>query len=328
MRGIAIIAVLIIHITANAAVSSPVGSKPFIFYNFINSLALFAVPHFLFISSLVLSYKLSQEKIDLISFSLKRLRTSLAPYLIWSALYMAYIRIAYGYGELFSIVYWVKQLYQGTAFYHLYYLLIIIQLYLLIPLIHRFIGKTSFPVFLAATVLCQALFYIVNKAIIYKIYPYPGCLIGSYLTVFFLGTWLGVHYEKALTVLQKNKYLIYGAALLAAGVFIYTNTNLRMNKQMSLNVYYLIYHSFAVMASLALWLSMQQSTNILLKNIGEYSFGIFLVHPLILDIWNKCTFFSGDISLWLGFVVVFVLSYIISLFITKQNTIRKILLSR
>ena len=62
MRGIAILAVVIIHVTAGATITYTSGSISYFSYNIVNSFLQFAVPLFLFISSVVFKLEIKSKK--------------------------------------------------------------------------------------------------------------------------------------------------------------------------------------------------------------------------------------------------------------------------
>ena len=106
----------------------------------------FSVPIFFFISAFGLFYNLNiDEPLDYRAFMKKRFRTVLVPYLVWSAFYLLHDGLFYGVGfpdplHLLSILFF------GTAKYQLYFLVILIWFYLLMPLwiaIVRRAGKAS-----------------------------------------------------------------------------------------------------------------------------------------------------------------------------------------
>jgi peptidoglycan/LPS O-acetylase OafA/YrhL len=97
--------------------------------------AKFAVPVFIFITGLVLFYNYNRE-LHYGSFILKRCKDILLPYLLWSTVYALIFREV-------GLPFWLelKQIFNlwltGTASYHLWYVVMMIQLYLLFPFIQK-----------------------------------------------------------------------------------------------------------------------------------------------------------------------------------------------
>ena len=332
MRGIAILAVIIIHVTADATISYSSGSPKFIIYNIINSLVQFAVPLFLFISSIVLSYKFSQERIYLKQFYVKRIKSAVIPYILWSVFYIFSVKIFYGYGNLLSWRNWIKWLITGTAFYHLYFLLIIVQLYLAIPLLFFIFRRVSFSVMLFTVIVAQSLFYYANKIFIYPYYPYPACLLGSYIPVCFVGTWIGARYQQVLNLWMSHKSIINFLSALFVVIFLFVNIAVRMAKPIDWRVYYGIYHIFALMVSISVWLAMTQKSFTFLDELGNQSFAIYLIHPLFLAIgnlaWKKLGFFTQELHIGLNFIIICFLSYLFGKIVSQQRVLSKVFLSR
>jgi len=90
VRSIAILAVVLIHTTADATMSLPKGSISQIIVFAVNEASQFAVPVFIFISGIVLFYRYYDSwdfKALAWSFYRKRIGSVLIPYLIWSFFY-------------------------------------------------------------------------------------------------------------------------------------------------------------------------------------------------------------------------------------------------
>lgn len=334
MRGLAILAVVIIHVTASATVYYPLGSIKYLFYNSVNSLVQFAVPLFIFISSLVLSYRFKAGNDFSPAFYFKRLRGVVLPYLLWSLGYAALKSWLNGnLSEFFWLAQRWEELITGSAFYHLYFFLIIIQLYLVFPLVIWLLRKLTLSQTLLLAVVMQATFYYVNKAVIYHLYPHPGNLLGSYLTVLLVGCWVGLNYEAIKEQFKKYLALLCLVNVLLGVLFVIVNIKVRGGMSLNLIAYYLVYHSFVLLTSWNMWqLMMKPFLNKTFWKLGQHSFAIYLIHPFFLAVWHY--FWRNDglinlsITLGLGFVFVLVCSYLFGLFLRRWPGLGRILLSR
>ena len=144
VRAIAIIAVVLIHATAKP-ISELVRTTPSFFtYQMFNTIASFAVPVFIFLSGFVLIYNYKDKPLSfgtIIQFYKKRLIYIVVPYLFFSVFYFAFIQWWY-YDvsdfwlllEQFLHAFFIK----GGTMYHLYFMYIIVQFYILFPLIWMF----------------------------------------------------------------------------------------------------------------------------------------------------------------------------------------------
>jgi len=334
MRGIAILSVVIIHVTAGATIAYTPESISYYFYNIVNSFLQFAVPLFLFISSVILCWKVSQEdKTPLLLFYRKRLRGVVFPYLLWSFLYIALKLVLYRDRSMLSWSFLGKELLNGTAFYHLYFLLIIMQLYLFLPFIKMLLQKMKFTHVCILTVILQVGFYYLNKNWIYQIYPYPANLLGSYFSVSIIGSWIGLNYEKVKIVLLQGKGYFWILHLLFVTLFIFINIKLRMGASVGLIAYYGIYHLFVLAASVSILLFTLLRQRQFLESFGEHSFSIYLVHPFFLAFWQylwQAVGFvtNGHLFYLCGFIFTIILSYVVSFVFAKWRILGRIFLTR
>lgn len=330
LRGIAILAVVFIHATATATIAFPPSSLHFFYYNIINSLAQFAVPLFLFVSSVVLSYKLQGEKVS-IPYYLKRIRSALVPYVLWSFAYTILKAYSNGSASFLNPLSFLKALYIGTTFYHLYFFLIILQLYICLPLTHLLIKKLSFIKVLTLVIFLQSIFYILNKHYLYALYPYPANLLASYLPVFLVGTWIGANYDAVLASVQKYWKILFSVALFFVVLFVIINIKLRLQEPLNLYLYYTIYHCFTLANATLFWVYASKYKLNFLSMLGKHSFGIFLLHPLFLIIWDRLGKIAPvyyDIMVGGSFLFAVIVPYYLSMFLSQNPKISRFLFAR
>ena len=131
IRGISMLGVVAIHI-GSQYLSNP---TPNLFLLAIYEIvSRFSVPIFFFISAFGLFYKINlDENFDYIKFLRRRFKAVLIPYLIWSVLYIVHDNFFYGSG-IPAPTYALEILFFGLAKYQLYFLVILIWFYLLMPL--------------------------------------------------------------------------------------------------------------------------------------------------------------------------------------------------
>lgn len=140
MRGFAIICVLLVH-TAQVALSMP-GLHPVAFSNFaVCVVALVAIPLFTFISGAVLGAKY-RGHFNLLKFYAKRAPT-FVPYLVFSAAYIA-LSVTLGGAEMnferMLKTVFLFQSYDPSIYSHLWFFGLLLQLYLLYPLLEKIYG--------------------------------------------------------------------------------------------------------------------------------------------------------------------------------------------
>lgn len=138
-RAIAIIAVIAIHATSRT-LAETLDTSLFHPFLFINKFSQFAVPSFVFLSGFVLFYNYIDRPLGgktLAKFYSRRLIYIIVPYLVFSVLYFILKMTAghtWGMPLNEQAAKFGKYLWTGTAYTHLYYIIIIIQFYVLFPL--------------------------------------------------------------------------------------------------------------------------------------------------------------------------------------------------
>lgn len=312
LRGIAILGVIMVHATSSAVVR--VHDSPMLgVYVFLNTFALFCVPAFIFLSGFVLFYNYYDKPLTLgmlRSFYWKRLTQLLVPYIVVSAGYELLGHMAsrreWNPGAMLSL-FW-QHLLSGKAYTHLYYVIIMIQLYVLFPLLLLLFQRLKMSVRLAVPLglVIQWGFYLLNRNLLHV--PSKGSWSLSYFTPFLLGAFFGMCYplfkrwlgiggqtgeggrgRTVWTALMTALWLVVTAA------FIWMYYELRSGGTTFKGYYYEIgYSAFTVLTTLALmklcailYRKGPQWTISLLTDLGALSFGIYLLHPLILYVYRK-----------------------------------------
>ena len=183
----------------------------------------FSVPIFFFISAFGLFYNLDlKEPFDFRYFLKRRFKTVLIPYLVWSFFYLIHDGLLYGVGfpdplHLLSILFF------GNAKYQLYFLVILLWFYLLMPLWIIIVKKMS-KMSLAWLLLAQLAFdYWSSFSTSFNIFVYglpdtswlkPFLLyrlnywVMHYVFIFILGGYLAVHIDKFMQFMKSNRNFI------------------------------------------------------------------------------------------------------------------------
>ncbi|WP_127547566.1 acyltransferase [Paenibacillus amylolyticus] len=326
-RAFAIMAVVAIHATSTAVAHYPKHTLDHDVYYFWNTFLQFAVPAFLFLSSLVLFYNYSSkvnEKGWMLAFYKKRLFNVFVPYVVWSLIYFAIKQLLAGKEPLTHSVQFAKQLVMGTAHTHLYFFLIILQFYIVFPWLLSLTRHRLFNRYLP-------LFFIAGQAIFYALhlqfhFERTGSLLPSYLIVIGFGAWVGLNFEWALKKLYTHRYVLIAALLGGGAIFIYGNAYIKTAfaayPVITYTVLFLFRNLFTLSACLLLLIfserigtgkhtEVRKATRIL-DSLGTVAFGVFLMHPLVLLFWRRE--FTDDLAR--HFSVGIILSYIVALLIS------------
>jgi peptidoglycan/LPS O-acetylase OafA/YrhL len=157
LRVIATFTVISIHVTAAYVLVSPTGYLA-------NQLGRFAVPLFIIMSGFLLQYAdlNGTTKLSPKAFFQKRFDRILWPYLLWSLFYVAFTGIL-SHEFLATAKALPSHLLWGTGYYHLYFVIIMIQLYLLFPWLGRLLARHPRRLLLTSFILtfaCQLVLYL------------------------------------------------------------------------------------------------------------------------------------------------------------------------
>ncbi|MCX5780405.1 MAG: acyltransferase, partial [Firmicutes bacterium] len=274
----------------------------------------YAVPMFIFITGLVLFYNHGPGEFNYPEFIRKRFSQIFIPYAAWTAIY--YFWSGMGSGHSFSLVLadLVRVTVSGDAAYHLWFMVAIMQFYLLFPFFRWFILKfkdravsvlsLGLLVYIALmwfnTYQAPQIYEQTQLPLLKNLLAYRDRLFISWFFYFLLGGYAGLYARKLriiLTAIQKINVWVYllsfGLVLLAvvktgrigpSGTYMMnymftlplTPAMVIFLTSSLLTIYYL---------SLTLFMKNQLITRIL-RTFGRYSYGCYFVHALVLYYTN------------------------------------------
>lgn len=302
LRAIAILAVISIHVSVYFTQMNKINLLATLYMS-IDVFSQVAVPLFIFISGFVLYNKYPNHG-NIIKFYKKRMVSVIPPYFIFSLFYlgMTYfgsIVLAKPFNhDISDIIYCYIT---GGCFYHLWFFVLIIQLYLLYPAIlliynHFNLKGRTLELLLAAFII----------KVLYELYPIWDESLGrtivfiQYLFYLLLGMIVRSRYDEfLLKVVLKNRLYYISVPLLCStilGIFIfaqkYFNIEISIIQPVAAQYWYLLATMispfyFVVITVLCLNISINIVSHRslpfkLMNKIGHYSFGIYLVHAFIL----------------------------------------------
>ncbi|SCY22946.1 Peptidoglycan/LPS O-acetylase OafA/YrhL, contains acyltransferase and SGNH-hydrolase domains [Paenibacillus polysaccharolyticus] len=326
-RAIAIMAVVAIHATSTAVAHYPKNTWDHDLFYFWNTFLQFAVPAFLFLSSLVLFYNYSaklNEKDWIISFYKKRMFYIFVPYVVWSLIYFVIKKLIAGKEPLAYSVQFVKQLTLGTAHTHLYFFLIILQFYIVFPWILYLTRKPWFRKYLPLYfIAAQGLFYVLNVKFDFE---RTGSLLPSYLIVIGFGAWMGLNFEWLMNKMMHLRYVLLVALISGAAISMYASgiikTTLIEWPVLMYSVLFIVRNIFTLSACLVLLVLSEKvgtrgrrseyKVSRFTDSLGKVAFGIFLIHPLVLMIWRLVLTDDFARHFSLGVVLSFIASLLLS----------------
>lgn len=329
LRAIAIIGVLIIHTTDNTAeVKNLTGLTFSLMY--IEELVRFAVPMFIFVSGFVLYNKYKSELL-VKDFYKKRFMSILIPYIIFSVVYCI-VFAQLGLVPTLTLNSVITSIFNFTAAGHFWYIELILTFYVFYPIIIAYYEmiKDYFKVYMVTALFSPILImYLLGSFI-----PSFGFALSTpfkYLIYFLFGIYTNDNYDKICRLLERismKKVILLGALILIlpfVSMFLFVDP--RCGTQFSNSIPY--YYQLALVSTHILhiciftfclyFLLIYKPRLGILQKIGEYSYGIFLIHALfhyflLICIFPRFSIFPTSLNFY---IILFTLMLTMSYFTVK-----------
>jgi probable poly-beta-1,6-N-acetyl-D-glucosamine export protein len=287
IKGISILAVAIIHATGTFLSLSAEHNK---IYFYLNHLSRFSVPVFFLASGLLLFYQYhDRDPFPLWNFWRKRSSFILLPFLIWSLIYTAYLWWEDPRNIAGTWIDNLSKILLGQGYYHLYFLFVLIQLYFIFPLLLKGFKKFPDSLVLILTLWISILALSFNWNEWTSVW---GISVEEYnirrffpvwLFYFTFGGWLGINW---LRVRDRLKKISLPAIVLTAFLLAFLMT-LEVGLENRSGFYSLVTIPYSVTLFLLVFRLAQLYPLKGVSLIGRYSFGVYLMHPMIQAIWVK-----------------------------------------
>ncbi len=243
----------------------------------------------------------------------RRLERVLVPYMLWATIYFVLLFSAGegGSWEKVILVFGIKFL-TGTITIHLYFIIVIVQFYLLGQFGFCSAGRCS-KTAVGIALLTHLVFSGLNYVILFKDLGYTGYIlraygqsfVGAWLGYYVLGRWIGANYEWFRRWAIHNRSIIGLSAALSVAVAIGESRALSMasNNDLLIPSHWMLSNNvFAIFVTVWL-LSLDPSTiplSRLIQKLGIASFTIYLLHEPLLWFIQK-TISVHEISQLVGF---------------------------
>ena len=295
-RGIAILAVLFIHVSGHfLPILHPAKSltPPGWAWDVLavpNQCFQWAVPCFLMLSALVNAQSLARNP-NLQKYATRRVQTALLPYLLWSTLFIA---VDYALGTLhhLSLGHIAKLLLTGTAYFHLYFFVLVLELYVLLPpLVPLFRRRLPFWTVALGAVLLQLAIYGLNRFVLP--HRFQTTIFWDTLPVA-LGLWLYSQSAEIGVKIQRT-WCWVAAGVTVAALLVYEPLALHLLVFPKQHINTFLYQVgewgyTAGMSVLVLALAFALGRNRLsrlLAYFGAQSLAIYVMHPLAILALDK-----------------------------------------
>jgi surface polysaccharide O-acyltransferase-like enzyme len=279
-KGVAIIAVVAIH--AIYAGGSPY-SPAFVYYR---QLLNFSVPLFFFIAGYWSSMAKIESLRDYTHFLRGRLSRVLIPYFFWSAILLGYEAYCSGSIDLYQIIF---KLFTGGACLGYYFVIAIAQVYVLTPVLQYINRRFEWYGFAAITIFGLAAFFILYLSRYFEVIGHlPWALLFySWIIYYEIGLFLPARYAQTITSpkFRVYIYLIFPVSLLillteisfmlyGGGRFDFALNPIKYST--------LLYSICVILAFFSFKDIFSRLPTKLIYKLGYYSYGIYLVHVMVL----------------------------------------------
>lgn len=274
MRFIACLAVMIVHISATGVTDYIHGSFPHIVMLALNRSFKFTTPIFIFLSGVTSFYSYRDKEFKYFSFLKRRLSKVLVAYFIWCIIYyVAYIWIGY-YG--IDIKFFIKSVLLGTMSYHLYFVIIIVQMYIVGPIFYHILKNSDkkIPILVIAaviTVLCAEFIR----------FQLSDRLFLKYMVFYMFGIYVTLEYDKYISWINKSKIVVVAGYLMTG--LIYTIAS--YYDMVIITYVWFVFSIFSVFFVYYVGLVLKdklRNIHSFIKLFGQSSYYIYLMHPLVL----------------------------------------------
>ncbi|WP_442601565.1 acyltransferase [Paenibacillus sp. KN14-4R] len=361
MRAFAFLAVVMQHAIGHYTYVPETKLEDGVIFALLLLLSKFAVPLFIFISGLLLFYNYDGN-IPYIGFIRKRFKDIVMPFLPWAVLYA----IMFHGLDLSTLASWQKLgllVFTGTACYHLWYVVMTMQLYLIFPFLQRAsmrLRRVSGRITLILTVILGVLYiamlarsgwiyetaYRLNIPILTDFFTeYLDRNALMFLFYFIMGAAVGMHLEKWRAWLMKYRWIlisIYAAMVLGmlykviAGFKLKPELAINYNDTLLLQPLMAIFLIISVLAMHVITIHLSAKANPFISKIimiiGSYSYVAYLAHALMLkyaypiadSIWPASAVTARNLTTFiLATIASIAVAFIIRLVVKQVTNLRR-----
>ncbi len=340
LRAVAMLGVLGIHTGAFAIGSPHVNIHFFLMFDILTR---FSVPIFFFISAFGLFLNRSQKPFNYQDFLKRRLHVVFIPYVAWSLIYLLHQSLSEGNPAVLTPGNISTALFYGLGSYHLYFLVILLWFYLLMPLWQRWLR-----IIVRHPLAWLTLLYILQTGFNYYSVTLLNTATGSdwldtalkyrlnywvlhYLFIFLLGAVCANFYEAFTGLLTRYRHAIVITGIISlvsvAAYYYHLIYDLQYTCEMASSTLHQL-HPLGVFYTVAMTLLLfslfrryivpwqESAPAVALRNLGANSYVVYLVHPLVMQYlaqWIDAGPYERSIPVSLGFYGAAALfSYLIS----------------
>ncbi|WP_336620430.1 MULTISPECIES: acyltransferase [unclassified Deinococcus] len=288
-RGLTIIEVVAHHSTGVMLRYLDPASTAHLITLILNRTLHFAVPAFVFLSAVVLTRSLL-KRFEPGRYFWRRLTRGGWPYLLWSVLYaLWYVWTDQRLPEsLTDPARWRDWLLYGKASYHLYFLLVALEVYVVLPLMLPLARRK--PSITAALIFGAALqlgLYLLNREVLRL--PFPASTVLWYMLPITLGVAVGARLDEFPAWWRRRRWVLLPVLTLAFSLYLPEALAYARGERVTPIVYSglsWLYTSLTALALLGLAFRVQRSAStvrLTVALLGTVSLQVYLIHPALLQ---------------------------------------------
>ena len=290
LRVLATFAVIVLHLSAQHWADTDVFSNAWLAFNLYGGIVRWSVPIFVMISGALF---LGRDT-DIHTILKKNVARIATVFLSWSGCY-ALVGLVFRHAPL-SVV--LSQLITGH--YHLWFLYMIVGLYLLIPLLRPIVQNETlmryflllafvFTFLLPQLALFTSFVSLEASTVIRTVIMYSYCFFPLGFTVYFVGG----YYLSRRSFSRREEIVLYCVGITAL-LFSIIAPAVLSRAQGAPNATFYNYNDLNVLCtSVPIFVFAKQHLNFprmgerayaLLRKLSKYSFGVYLVHPMVIEL--------------------------------------------
>lgn len=283
-------------------------------------LAAFVVQGFLFLSALKLFMR-PMEEFSYRRFFRSRLCRIVLPYLIWVCVYYIYF-VARGYFP-FRVGDLLRYMVVGDLSAHFYFIVVIVQFYLLMPLWRAMVKRVDGTVAMLMALLISLLIgqYLPNMVALFApdyYFAYTDRVFPTYLIWWVAGCYAGAKYNDFCAMLRRQRGVLVGLfAVFAVGEGVMGWLHASGRAWMPwLELWHYGYCMAAILAAMTLALAISERREVYTPAVAALdgaSWGVYLIHPLLIQVANHALALAGITSIGAAYLCRIAAVYALSL---------------
>jgi surface polysaccharide O-acyltransferase-like enzyme len=314
LRAIACLLVVIVHVTG----VSLGGSLNYVIL-LLNQFSRLGTPIFAVISAFLLFNSAIKREFNFRYFAVSRITKILFPFIIWTVFYASISFYVKYYTINFKTV--VFLFIFGGGYYHLYFITLILQFYLMFPLIQKI--KSGKIIFILYLISLPINYFALTIGNIYFFSHYHLKIIDlvinersfflKWCSFFLLGSVLAHYFDDITSFIKNKKKDIYALSIFLLICIFYeisVENNLLTSSRPSSFIYIPVFIAFL----LCIYPCIKHPAILKLSNlIGSYSMGIYFIHPFVIFMLESLPkiFWSSPYLTILVFIITVIISMLL-----------------